>query len=342
MPMPTNTAREQLAKTYLRWSLVPVFIFCFPLLLFAFWVEPINGDLTRIGHWPEHDFGFNAPHPVIRLNANGRAVSQPDVLVLGDSFSVRNYWQSVLTREGGGRTQTYDYSNVECIDGWVKWAIHNPDGHTIIIETVEREFVPRFSKFSNCSKAHFVATEVGAGLTNPIRAHWPPIDDIGFLFNAAINTLRMNLQPTKDVRGNVTNSPLRPHCASFSNRRADRLLYYSHDNDKAHWTNEEIQQAVSNIRQLQEDAHKYGKQLVFVVAPDKLSAYRDCLGQKSVGTRYPNVTEALIEAGVKTPNLLATFKSNVGKVTDLYNPNNTHWSEEGYMLAASEIRKAMQ
>src|SRR3569623_1607928 len=49
--------------------------------------EPLTGDLTRFGIYAEIDFGWHAPQPVIQIAANGRAITNPDILVLGDSFS---------------------------------------------------------------------------------------------------------------------------------------------------------------------------------------------------------------------------------------------------------------
>ena len=88
-------------RIYLIHFFRAVWVILIPCLIFAWWAEPLYGDLTRVGKWTERDFGPNAAHPIIHVKANGRFLANPDIMVLGDSFSEKNLWQSVLSDQMG-------------------------------------------------------------------------------------------------------------------------------------------------------------------------------------------------------------------------------------------------
>jgi hypothetical protein len=97
-------------------------LFLFAITLFlSLILENPDGALTRIGYWSERDFGWSKPQPIVNVKKNGLGVLDPKVLILGDSFSVRNIWQSRLTELRGIETQSFHYKDVGCIDNWLRW-----------------------------------------------------------------------------------------------------------------------------------------------------------------------------------------------------------------------------
>jgi hypothetical protein len=62
------------------------------LLAVALWLEPLRGDLTRLGGYAENDFGWRTPQAVFDppLAVGPDRDEALDVVVFGDSFS----WQS--------------------------------------------------------------------------------------------------------------------------------------------------------------------------------------------------------------------------------------------------------
>lgn len=70
-------------------------------LLPSLHVNVFYGDLTRIGKLPESRFGWLAQQPLIdAASLQSTALTQADVLVIGDSFSDQRLWQSILVRVG--------------------------------------------------------------------------------------------------------------------------------------------------------------------------------------------------------------------------------------------------
>ena len=73
------------------------------------------------------------------------------------------------------------------------------------------------------------------------------------------------------------------------------------------------------------------------MAPDKSTIYKNCLIGGNSKEVYPNINKLLIDAGVNAPDMTSQFQLKIDKVVDLYDPDNTHWSLAGYVLAGEVI-----
>ena len=324
-------------RNYLLHFFIAGLLFSLPFLIFSWWAEPIYGDLTRIGKWTEHDFGPNAMPPLVQVKASGRSLINSDVTVLGDSFSERNLWQSVLSDNTSHVVKSFHYKN-NCISNWIAASISDSTSKIIIVETVERAFVGRFKDVLSCPQTELVPLEVQAGIEGNLRPNWPLTLNFPYLSAAAINTVRLNIFHEKySKRFTTVNTPLRAGCALFSSRRNDRLLYYADDNLKQEWNAQDIRNAVANVMKIQKEIEQSGKKFVLIIAPDKSSAYQNCLFFNNETKAAPNIIKILVSSGVHVPDLHTLFKANINTIIDLYNPDNTHWSEAGYILAGNEI-----
>lgn len=261
------------------------------------------------------------------------------MLVLGDSFSEGNVWQSVVSARSGHTTLTYTYDPIACPSSWLDYALAQPGAKTVIVEIVERLFVGRYAKMERCRADPPLAHEVRRYETQAMRATWPPALHLSYTFQTALNTWKMRHTPGQFRSGKVINTPLKPGCAAFSSLRADRLLYYTRDNLKLAWTAQDLADAVANIKKVQDEFAAHGKTFIFVLVPDKSSTYRDCLAddKDSEARKRVNTTQALLAAGVTTPDLMHAFQENANRITDLYLPDNTHLSPAGYILMAGQI-----
>ena len=80
---------------------------CFVL---AIRMQPINGDLTRIGAYPESQYGWSTPQRVFAQPLFGNSVAdQADVLVIGDSFATamsNHQWQNQVVVATGMSVST--------------------------------------------------------------------------------------------------------------------------------------------------------------------------------------------------------------------------------------------
>jgi hypothetical protein len=96
-------------KSYNRILLIPLGSLFAVFTALALWVQPIEGDLTRLGGFTENDFGWNEPQQqfssaLFKLTGEQKYDRYYDVVVLGDSFSNANpraQWQNYFVRATG-------------------------------------------------------------------------------------------------------------------------------------------------------------------------------------------------------------------------------------------------
>jgi hypothetical protein len=157
--------------------------------------ERLEGDLTRIGFYSERDFGWNARQPVLDLLEHPAQADGADILVLGDSFSERNAWQSVLAARLNQRIASYRYGADDCFEGFVEFALRHPSAKRVVIETVERNFAPRFGQATSCAGDVARPWRGAGGQTLAERAVWPPELHIKQTVQGALNVLKMQAMP---------------------------------------------------------------------------------------------------------------------------------------------------
>jgi len=305
------------------------------------YLEGPSGDLARLGHWPERDFGWHSQQPPVFRRANGSAVPAPRILVLGDSFSRSNLWQSFLS-SGDGEIQSYYYPEVGCISNWAKWASRKPyrSSTTVLIETVEREYVVRFAYLRFCAASKPRAFELAAGPFQAERSFLPLTTDVAFLWETAMNASRSSGPQDRFVSGPVVNLGLTTG-RFFSNRRSDRLLFYREDEDKRLWTQEELDAAAKNLKDIQQRFERAGVHMVMIVIPDKSTTYGPWLRSRPKQGQYQTIMAGLAAGGVHAIDVLAEFRRKLPGTVDLYYPDDTHLSPTGYRLLASAIAERL-
>lgn len=279
-------------------------------------------------------------HPEIKVETGEKFLAHPDIMVLGDSFSSRNLWQSILAKEQKKIILTSDYKS-NCISNWINYSITNSTSSMVIIQSVEREIIGRFSQMPTCNEEDpFTIKASSVKIESSQRPIWPLTFDFTYLSTTALNTFKSNLLHEEYSNKYMTvNESLRDGCALFSNKRNDRILYYSQDNNKYKWTEMEINNSISNILKIQKNVERSGRKFVFIVAPDKSAVYKNCLKNRNPKEVDPNINQLLIHAGVNAPDMRGQFKLKIGEVIDLYDPDNTHWSIAGYILAGEVISR---
>jgi hypothetical protein len=140
-----------------------------------------------------------------------------------------------------------------------------------------------------------------------------------------------------DIRsGQVANSELVTNVL-FSNRKSNRLLYYLEDDAKKSWSAGEIQSSVDSLKKIQDRLAASGLRLVVVIVPDKSTVYRPFMKNKDIKNVYPDISTRLDSAGINSVNLVGRFQISVKEIVDLYLPNDTHLSTQGYKLMAEFI-----
>ena len=333
---------------FIKGFTLALIVLLLPAVLLSLYFEPLDGDLTRIGHLAERDFGANQSQPSQPRIANLKQTEKADILVLGDSFSAENIWQSMLTKRLGLTTKTYHYNHVSCISDWIKKAAQgtvSPGSSIVIIETVEREFTSRFgSEPAACINNTSIPLATDSGTIDGSREKWAifPIDPrhlVRTWRNHSRNQSgRVSLSRNRVIKTDLIRSDL------FSSRLSDSFLYYGGDDQKAAtWSTTRVNHAIASLKRYQDLAKKNGIELIILVIPDKSSVYSEWIppGQIHQIPKY-DLYERLIKAFGSQSNTLADFKQQAANTLDFYLPNDTHLSLNGFRYLSELLEAQIQ
>lgn len=331
---------DRSSVAYIAWFLGTAAVLFGVAIGLSLFFKPLSGDLTRIGRWSERDFGPTHAQPAPVIRANGPVLTDQQILVLGDSFSHPNLWQSYFSESTKLDTLSFEFKDVGCIDNWVNWVVSQTalGARKVIIEVAERSFVPVFRNDKACVSSVPVASKVpdkrpSSGLMQGISL------DAIYLFQTAGNTLRLYWQAGRINSGEVVSVPLAKFNL-FSNTRANRLLYYAEDDNKKSWTQQDITAAIENLKKIQNRLGKF--RLLVVVVPDKSTVYRPYILGSLDQIGHPDVFSALAASGIDSIDLRELFREKVTSHIDLYLPNDTHLGPGGYHLMGAAIAERLQ
>ena len=73
----------------------------------------------------------------------------------------------------------------------------------------------------------------------------------------------------------------------------------------------------------------HGEKFMVTITPDKLTVYQDCLTPVK---KTFNISEFLTNSGTENPNLAQSFIDARNQITDLFLPNDTHLSTNGFIF----------
>lgn len=316
-----------------------------PAVLLSVYLGPVSGDVARVGHFAHRDFGALAPQASInRLPPPGTAVAAGEVLLLGDSFSLSNLWQSELTRTTGRGVTTWNFKRVGCTGDWIEKAIAGAlraGVRTVVVETVERELHVRFDDPPGCARDYYPRWDVPVDVAGePSRWHGIFPMDIGYLSATALQYLQ-----TRDIAGRYRSGEVVSvdlvRNDLFSNRQPHRLLYYAHDERKfERWSEADASALLDRMVAWRDRAKSAGVQLHFLVIPDKSSVYWPYIKPEQ-RLPYPEKGERLFALiGEKLGaeyNLLPYLREQAALQPDLYAPNDSHFSARGFRLLAARV-----
>lgn len=312
----------------------------------AWWLQPVYGDLTRIGGYSERDFGWNEPiqefHPL--LATFGEWTHPVDVLVIGDSFAnlrPRQQWQNWLAAQTG-------------------WRIHTLDKHRVDVGQLTdseqfRKYPPRVVIWNNIErdlKAEYSARETTCGPLG-VRAAQPlkirssePLPRLvhrsrtfseinpGFARRWLFKSIQhaLNLETSDTLRANLARGDL------FSNRVSTEVLLYRKDFAKSDWTPVDLDRIRCGYANLARQFEANGMtRFVTALAPDKSTAYQPWLVQRDI-LPVSRLNELLNPFPVPDARLETVLSGAIAKGTrDVYLPNDTHWGSAGHRLAADAI-----
>jgi hypothetical protein len=320
-----------------------LFALSIPIVWGSLFFTNYQGDLTRVGKWMESDFGWREPQPSIdpKLLVSS-TLQEADVLVIGDSFSENLHWQSVLT-QSGKKVATIHWGAIGfiCEDFSKQLKASGFQGKQIIIQAIERGAVRQFEKSVDCSTNKSIAPNTYR-TSSPIAVFIPtdPVFNINGQFIAGLETIlhsaAIRVSPHYSKIHNYKSKgtyiyPIEDGCKYFSHQLCQYGLFFHEDYKRPALT----EKTIEHIKTLKKRLSDY--QTVWVVVPNKSSIYQ----RKSSTEINPTFWKAIEEAKLG-PNLLQEVNKNKSLIKDLYAPNDSHLSTNGYLLLGNIISQQLR
>jgi hypothetical protein len=336
-----------------RWILGFGILYAITLILqTTSWLTPPTiGDLTRIGGLSETEFRSQSVHaevpPELLLSS---PINQADILVVGDSFSVSFdgthrtglAWQAKLVKQGlRVATLHWNHAQPMCagFSDWLKGAGFK--GHTVILQTVERELERRLLMTPECTRAR------PAGMDSSFRAlpFDPGTSNNGLNWRAnlmfgAVSVLHTHRAlsaagplvikaPNADQYIRVV--PIVDGCKWFSHRSCQRGLFLEDDQNHP-----ELSPAhIVEMAKLNQEAESW--KIFWLVVPNKSSLYLSSPGSDGRANQF-----AAIERASMGPDLYKTLSELKLQQHDVYLPNDSHLSPTGYQAVGTAVVEWVQ
>lgn len=305
------------------------------LLLWTLLTPPFRGDLTRLGRLSETAFGPTlASTPIDASLRAGSTLQDADVLVIGDSFSAPLLWQSVLVAQGlKVATANWLSFGPLCADLGTVLRAQGFRGRKVVVESVERGLAGHLEDALAC--AH---TRPGRIQLQQTAHDWPSAGPLGLNTRETLFTGLLTHWHTRGVQQSRADEIVHRHdgaervriqrvpegCEHFSHRLCAWGLFFADDRTARPFG----PAAVDSLTQL---ARRHADlDISWLVMPNKSSVYLEAGRSATVG--------AELEARGLGPDLFADFVSRSRRTRDLYSPNDTHTSPDGYRVVGQRVR----
>jgi hypothetical protein len=306
-------------------------------------LQPLSGDLTRLGLLPEQAFGWNTPQPTIGgRSATVEKLEDAEILVIGDSFSISGVWQAYafpperkyITLRLGRICRDYP--------GYIASLGKPPK--TLIIEVVERN--ARDVLTVDCAESLLKTVDGKQELRSGgprVLAHRngddPQPSDrqkniidgtfgYKYVLGSALYYLFPGVQHRPGSDGGVWIKKVDDGCRLFSHAECEFSLFLGHDFTRPRLGENFKSSKLAIVKTSAE-------RVLVIVVPDKSSVY---LESRDQALRKDEALRALgRELAIEIVPLHATFNDAKFRIKDLYSPNNTHLSTAGYRELATQL-----
>ncbi|NNM52244.1 MAG: hypothetical protein HKM02_08470 [Pseudomonadales bacterium] len=350
--MNSFTSSSKVYRHYALWLLTCTGIPIAILFMVGIYLQPLFGDLTRIGFYTERDFGWQGVQrtfPQHRLNVDAQLadLQQPvDILIIGDSFSRERpeyQWQNYLIAQHPLSMLTMDINHIDIYHVLTShnYRLHPP--RLLIMESVERQLpFHLLNMAADCSAVNQTKMQPSAAMTALTLQH-PPLSQSRSTswrlinINFVLKYLEHYFQYAPDPSPSVYALPLTTD-RLFSSQRAHTLLVFGDDIRKPWWKNQHLSTLNCRIESLRRQVEAGGStRFILMVAPDKLTAYAPWLASKS---QHEHRQLALLSAQhpQTMPRLDLALQHAIGAgQRDVYFPDDTHWGWKGQQIAAATL-----
>jgi hypothetical protein len=324
------------------------------------YMQPVVGELTRLGGYLENHFGWTQPQehfrePLFTLAKSIDDYDRPfDVVVIGDSFSddLSKGWQNYLAAATGWSIIVFNMNRIDPEAVLDSPMYRNAAPRLLIYQSVERNLIERFDECPRAQPALGNGSALQPLRVRPIPANIEligmdryeraPVDGMGI--DSAFNYVRkafdrrvLNRNETETREFALTRSDL------FSNAASQTLLVITRDFKTRGVTPDDIETATCGLRDFQHRIEQSGRTIfVAMVFPDKTTMYAPYIADPD----YEDIS--VIDAfskhnGLHVTQLDRRFRAALNSgIVDLYLPNDTHCGYIGYRIAADSVLDLLQ
>lgn len=326
----------------------------FALFLFGIYLQPLYGDLTRIGVYSEREFGWRKPQ--LKFAKPGYTQDKydqhHDMVVLGDSFSTGwplHQWQNYVAASTGWSIATLNIKNNSLQKVLESRTFRESPPSFFVFESIERSFAERIENTRNCD-ASISRQTFNGGQSAPL-ASIKNIDSLSTYVDRERNWNDVKLEfawkyirhAVQRARFNSTQSNVKrfelQNRALFSSINKSEILIYNEDLEKKlKWRELSISRMTCIIQGLKKQVEKNGKtKFILMLPPDKLTAYAHVLTDKDL--KNISLLTALTDLNANViPRLDKTLNSAIqAGEQDVYLPDDTHWGSAGHRVAAETL-----
>lgn len=330
------------------------------LMAIGFFLEPLSGDLTRLGWYSEYNFGWNEPQKAFESELFSRETAYQnyaDIVVIGDSFSMGGTgyeWQNFFVTETGLSVAAFGLYGVdlrikdELLPEIVNSkAFQERPPRVVVFEKVERWLDNMGDAIDDCQVNHPNPPEFSINMQpvlNPAPLHEvfrkeSSLSSQNIAYAAQFLNKLMFSRRSRSVVMRLDLDKLK----FFSSRQSDTLLLYKHELKKASWDTLKIAKIKCILLSMQNRVQANGKTLfVAMIVPDKLTAYSHHL----VDRTYANLSVFDALAAGHSLNLVRldwAMQAAIDKgIIDIYLPNDTHWGYRGHQIAAASLAQYLK
>ncbi len=337
----------------------------FLLLGAAVYLEPLIGDLTRLGGYSENAFGWRAPQerfdpPLFEKDSYDKYY---DVVVFGDSFTFKSpgeqtddgsYWQNFFVSRTGLSLAAFHLGHTKIEEIISSDIFLRKPPRLFIFEHIERDLVSapkniptdkgrvggcKLASTPKISPLKVLPQSIHPLPFNRKQVYQPSDNELfGLELTATANMVRksffrqiLGLNNTDVINLKLTRDDL------FSSSASSELLVYRKDTLKKDWSKKQMKEVQCSLIALQNIIQSNGKtSFILLIAPDKLTAYDTYLENKQYAG-FGKISQ-LENPGLNMPKLEQQIKQEiVDGVKDIYMPNDTHWGVCGHKLAADVV-----
>lgn len=329
------------------------------MFAFAFYLDPLWGDLSRLGWYTENLYGSNSPEEIVKDKLYDKDIYSHyyDTVVMGDSFShtnndtlaARRVWQNAFFLRTGLSLTTFLIGRKDWREVVASPVFQATPPKLLIYEEVERNLMLRLGKAPPEREKCDDMAPMNDKAIPPFEV--TSVSDSGRYFTAVERTHgqldEKHLAYARDfisqrfrIAVGLSHPPVMEYPLTrplFSSQRPNRLLVYSDDLEKSQWHDDALKNVSCNLRLIQREVEKNRRtRFVAIIVPDKLTAYSEFIANPDF--KDLSVLDRIDFRSINLARIDRPLRNAIRQgQLEIYSSTNTHLSGNGYHILADAL-----